>query len=136
MSLNLVHNRSHRTGAPAWSSTAFIVEAVFLLVFLAAATAIFVQSFALASAQSEQSLALSRAVAAAQQTAEHFAADPTRVAATDEIDGMRVTCEITEEQHDNGTLYHATITVYASGTQSASPLYAIETARYGQEEAR
>ena len=112
MSFNLVHTRTHTTERPAWSGAAFIVEALFLLVFLAASSAVFVQLFAQGAQQGAESLQLSRAVALASNTAERFAANPEDVATMVVEDDMTVVCLSEEHPHERGTLITASIYVY------------------------
>ena len=137
MSFNLTTERRHRFGLPTWSGSAFIVEALLLLLFLAASAAIFTQLFAHAATQATESLELSRAVAVANDTAERFAADPDSIEDVTLSDGMVVVCTTTSDGYGAGTLYHATISGYGQDAYPVpgelpvgEPVYSISTARY------
>lgn len=136
MAFDLANHRKSRSGRPLWSGSAFIVEALLLLVFLMIALALFTQMFSLAARQSAESDELSRAVAAASNVAERFAADPSSVQELTTSDGLVVSCDITDEVHGEGTLYHANISVYeldgsdGSSTPEGEPIYTISTAHY------
>ena len=148
MSFSLTSPREHRTVRPAWSGSAFIVEALFVLLFLAASSALFVRLFAHAVAEANLSMDLSQAVAQAQDVAECFAADPQSVEEVTISGDMVTVCSIEEEETSKGTLYHARISVYRledlgpelgvdpEGTSlldtlpSDEPLYSVTTARY------
>ena len=97
-------------------STAFIVEAMVLLVFLVLALAMTTKMTI--GARSDAALAsdLSRAVALAQNTAEEFSADPAGFAASPTIiregeGGLRAQCTVEAEQRTAGTMYTAHIVV-------------------------
>ena len=103
MSFNLATGGKRRFTHAGRSGSAFIVEALFLLVFLTASAAVFTQLFAHAANQATEGLELSRAVAVASDTAEQFAANPESVEAMALEDGLLVTCEVTAEPGgDNG----------------------------------
>ena len=136
MSFNLATERTHRSRLSRRSGAGFIIEALFLLVFLAAAAAVFVQLFALAAEQSVESVELSRAVAAASNTAERFAADPASIGESETVDDLIVKCTVTDEDRAAGTLHTATIAVYrADAAADGEPVYTISTAAYEPEEA-
>ena len=98
-----------------------------------------------------EALRLAQAVAAAQSTAERFAADPKDVSMVEEADGgLTVVTEITRSETAAGMLYRAVISVYEgspamdagagghatpteggdAGFGEAEPLYRIRTAVY------
>lgn len=146
MSFNLT-SRRHRFERPAWSGTAFLVEAIVLLVFLAAAAAIFVQLYTHAASQANESRDLSRAIALAQDTAERFSADPTafvggsgNAESPDPSGDFVISYSTTTDEADAGTLYQATISVWDAEDRFAEnpvgaelarePLISITTARY------
>ena len=140
MSIDLANHQRSRPGRPLWSGTAFLVEALLLLVFLAASLAVFAQLFAMAADKTAESDRLSRAVAAADNAAEQFAANPHAVSAVKEVDDLVVVCDVVDEPHDGGTLHKATITVYerntADSTGSVSTgdsVFSVSTARYESE---
>ena len=141
MSFSLTSPREHRTVRPAWSGSAFIVEALFVLLFLAASSAIFVRLFAHAVSEANRSLELSQAVAQAQDVAECFAADPRSVEELTVSDGLMTVCSLEEEETGRGTLYHATVSVYKledggrlAGGPTGEPLYSLQTACYQRGE--
>lgn len=156
MSFSLTSPREHRTVRPAWSGSAFIVEALFVLLFLAASSALFVRLFAHAVSEANMSLDLSQAVAQAQDVAERFAADPRSVEEVAVSDDMLTICSIEEEETSRGTLYHATVSVYRledldgnlgvvppvadlaslDGQLPTDPLYSVTTARYLRSDGR
>ena len=140
MSIDLANHRKSRPGRPLWSGTAFLVEALLLLVFLAASLAVFAQLFAAAAEKTAESDQLSRAVAAADNVAEQFAANPHAVSAVNEIDDLVVVCDVADEPRDGGVLHKATITVYERSTAEATgsvstgdPVFSVSTARYESE---
>ncbi|MBQ3302288.1 MAG: hypothetical protein IJH04_09155 [Eggerthellaceae bacterium] len=141
MSLDLVPERKSHVSRPTWSGAAFIVGALLLLVFVATSSAIFVQLFAFATGQATDSVELSQAVAAAQNVAERFAADPESIDRTTQFDNLVVASDIDDEKREHGTFYTATISVYksdvaanAEGSPSGEPIYSISTARYVEGE--
>ncbi len=140
MSIDLANHQRSRAGRPLWSGTAFLVEALLLLVFLAASLAVFAQLFAMAADKTAESDRLSRAVAAADNVAEQFAANPHAISTVKEVDDLVVVCDVVDEPHDGGTLHKATITVYerssAEATGSVSTgdsVFSVSTARYESE---
>lgn len=139
MAFELTSHRKSNNARPAWSGAAFIVEAMLLLVFLIASIAVFTQAFALAAEKSAEADELSRAVAAASNVAERFAADPQSVTSSSTEGDLVVLCDVTSEGRDGGTLYEATIEVYEANSANeasadgAEPLYSITTARYESE---
>ena len=94
--------RATRT-RPAWSGMAMLVEAMLLLVFLMTSLAIAMQL---------------------------FAADPSTAGGVTQADDLTVDCQVTDEDTARGTLYHATISVFADDAETA--VYVLTTARYEQ----
>ena len=131
MSFELPTTRRARRSLPSWSGMAFLVEAMLLLVFLIGSMAVFTQLFGYAVERSGSSRALTEAVAAAENAAERFAADPASAPAQVQDGDMRVVCNVSDENAAGGTLYRATISVYRDGQDE--PVYAIRTARYSSE---
>lgn len=123
-----VARQQTRSEAPAWAGTAFVVEAMVLLGLVVASLAVYVTLFARARAVAAESHTVSEAVVAAADVAELFAADPASVPAQTAAGELVVQCETVPEQRTAGTLYHATIRVYATG--DAEPVYTLTTARY------
>lgn len=129
-----------------WSGAAVLVEAMLLLVFLIASLAVLMQMFSAAVNRADESAQLTAAVAAAADTAEQFAADPTQAAGTKTEGDLLVVCTVTPEPREAGTLYHAEISVYAAETDAGSgdrtavdinptaqPVYSISTSRFESE---
>lgn len=133
----------HRVSSsrPAWSSVAFVVEAMLLLVFLIASLALFTNLFAGAVTQSKEGATLTDAVALATSAAERFEADPEYAAGNMQDGDLRVNCDVTSEQRAGGTLYHAVIKVYATdadylaytSSNEFEPVYTLETSAYESE---
>ena len=124
-------SKSTRTTRTSWTSIAFIVESILLLVFLVGSLAVLTQVFTLSLNRSVESRTLDAATIAASTIAEHFAADPSDVVDEVQLGDLRVTCQVTEEPHDNGTLYSAHIEVYdLTGSSGGGPVYSLDTARY------
>lgn len=121
---------SSRKRSP-WSSVAFIVESILLLVFLAGSLAALTLTFSAALNRSVESRTLDAAVIAASSIAEHFAADPTDVQEETLLGDLRVVCTVTDEARSNGTLYHAHIDVFdARANGDSAPAYSLDTSRY------
>ena len=100
------------SSGPSWAVSAFIVEAIVLLAFLIASSAVFVQLFSVALVRSEESGTTAAAVAAATSTAERFAANPADVREVTQVGDLVVVCETDSAKRAGGTLYHADISVY------------------------
>lgn len=124
-----------------WHGTAFVVEALLLLAFLAFSLAVFMQLFGSAHARSMEERQLTQAVLLASNEAERFAADPRsgfgaalydaegNALSTDggeDAGAFVVERETTFEQMPDGTLYRADIVVSCEG----ETIYELETARY------
>ena len=119
--------RTPRT-RPAWSGVALVIEAMLVLLFVAASLAILTQLFASATVRAEQGRLLAEAVSVATNEAERFAANPEDAAGTTEEGDLVVRCEVSERETGAGTLYDATITVYQA--DGREPIYVLETSRY------
>ena len=129
-------SRSARLAKTSWTSVAFIVESILLLVFLVGSLAVLTQLFVTSLNQSVKSRTLDAATIAASTIAEHFAADPSDVADEVQLGDLKVTCQVSEELHDNGTLYVAHIDVFdLTGSSGDESVYSLETARYETREA-
>ena len=110
---------------------AFIVESILLLVFLAGGLAALTLTFSNALNRSVESRTLDAAVIASSSIAEHFAADPTDVQEETVLGDLRITCTVTDEAREGGTMHYAHIDVYdAKAGSSASPVYSLDTSRY------
>ncbi|WP_101721171.1 type IV pilus modification PilV family protein [Eggerthella timonensis] len=128
-----------------WHGTAFVVEALVLLVFLAFALATFMQLFGAAHARGVEERVLTQAVSLASNNAERFAAAPESGSMTETFDaeGARangseggedaylVSRDVASERSAAGTLYRATINVEHDG----DVVYTIDTARYVSDDA-
>lgn len=127
--------RTARVSQSTWHGTAFIIEALILLAFLAGCIAVFMQLFAHSHAMGSESAQLSQAVVMASNVAERFESDPTSISSgevsTDDlglsdVEGFTVNCEITPETTGAGTIYNANIVVSKDGSE----VYSIQTAKY------
>ena len=99
--------------------------------FLAASFAVLTQTFASALNTSVESRTRDAATIAAGSIAERFSADPAGIAQRTELGDLVVTCDVAEEPRDDGTLYHATISVYGKNDPGNSePIYKLQSARY------
>ena len=119
-------NHGNTPEASSWPGAAFVVEALLMLVFLVASLAVLMQLFFGAVRRGTQATMLQQAVTIAQNEAERFSADPTSVDASSQENGYDVSCSVTPEETDGGTLYRATITVSKDGAK----VYDLPTARY------
>lgn len=128
MSARPMNNTSRAGERMAWSSVAFIVESMLLLVFLVGSLAVLTQLFALSLSRSVESRTLDAATIAATSIAEHFAANPNDVQETTQLGDLIVKCDVTPEQRQAGMLYHATISVVDVG--SGEVVYEMATARF------
>lgn len=117
-----------------WSSVAFVVESVLLILFLVASLAVLTQVFSTSLNRSVESRTLDAATIAASSIAEHFAADPTGVDEETTLGDLHIVCKVTDEPRKGGTMYHAQIDVYdTTGAHGGVPVYSISTARYEGE---
>lgn len=128
MSLVFSRNRSVGTDRTPWTSVAFVVESMILLVCLVGSLAILTQLFSSSLNRSVESRTLDAATIAATSIAEHFAADPQNVDRDVRLGDLLITCDVTPEKRANGTLYKANIRVF--DTSTAEMVYQIDTARY------
>ena len=116
-----------------WSSVAFIVESILLLVFLVASLAVLTKVFSASLTRSVESRTLDAATIAATSIAEHFAADPEGVEERTQLGDLIIVCDVTEEPRKDGTMHHAEIRVYevaSFGEGSGQPVYTLNTSRY------
>ena len=122
---------------PAWSHTAFMVEALFLLAFLIAAMAVVTQLFAGAAAQAREADHITQATVLAQSAAEEFSSNPQAVAKGAAVgqgvaagestkDDLQVACTVDADKQTAGTFYTAHITV----SDDTSEIYALDASRY------
>ena len=111
---------------PRRSSLAFIVESLVLLVFLIASLAVIMQVLAASANKATESRQLEQAVILASNAAERFSADPTGIEETTMVDGLALTCKVSETALAQGTRYEASITVFSENGE----IYRLNTARY------
>lgn len=136
MSMEYVSRKTISRQHTSWSSVAFIVESVLLLVFLVASLAVLTNLFSKSLTQSIENRTLDASTIAATSIAEHFAADPTDVQEETVLGDLRIVCTVTDEKRTGGTMYHAQIDVYdtnSTGAESETdedPVYSLTTSRY------
>lgn len=117
-----------------WTSIAFMVESVLLLVFLAGSLAVLTQVFVTSLNHSVQSRTLDAATIAASSIAEHFASNPTDVQEQTQLGDLLVKCTVSDEKRAAGTMYRAHIDVYSTYSEDVStPVYSIDTSSYQPE---
>ena len=110
--MEFVTRAATRKARTSWSSIAFIVESILLLVFLMASLAVLTQVFTTSAA-------------------ERFAADPTAVEESTTVGDLQVTCQVTEQKRAQGTLFEAQIDVRDNSMEGAGAIvYSITTSRY------
>lgn len=109
-----------------WHGTAFLVEALVLLLFLVASLGVFMQAFARARAMGAQAAQLESAVALASDMAERFCADPAAVSEPVEEDGLVATCDVEAPAAGEAAPLRAIITVTDAG---GAVVYELVTAR-------
>ena len=116
---------------PAWSGMAVLVEAMLVLAFLIASLAVVTQLFAKAAMRASEGEQLAQAVALATTTAERFAADPTGAEGSFAEGDLLVTCDVEATPAAAGTLFDATISVFAADdATSGQPVYVLATSCY------
>lgn len=118
----------HAHEPAAWAGTAFLVEALILLAFLAASLGILATVFAESQDQAVQAQRLETAVTLASDAAESFAADPTSVPAlqTCERDGVEYEVACQAQVDPQQPAYRsASITV----TSQDEELFVLQTGR-------
>ncbi len=127
-----LESRSRRSGR---SGVSFVVEALVLLVFLAACMAVFTQLFSGSSTLAANSERLSNAIMVAKDAAEEFSSAPQAVASGEPVgltviangkNGFAVTCDVTDDKTEAGTMYHAHITV----SDEEGTAYELDASRY------
>ena len=112
-----------------WHGTAFVIEALVLLVFLAAALAVFFTLLASSHMQSVENEKMAGAAVVATSTAEQFAATPTDVPATQNQGIYTVELITTPNKMEGGTMYKGEIVVYEGDRE----LFGMNTSRYVSE---
>lgn len=131
MSMEFVTRATTRKARTSWSSIAFIVESILLLVFLVASLAVLTQVFTASLTRSIEGRTLDAATIAATSAAERFAADPTTVEESTTVGDLQVTCQVTEQKRAQGTLFEAQIDVRDNSMEGAGAIvYSITTSRY------
>ena len=94
--------------------SAFVIEAVLLILFLAASLAVVMSMLSLSYRQETQAALATRAMSYAVECAERFVIEPEGSEASYSTieEGMAITCEVTSFQMAAGTMCYAHITVY------------------------
>ena len=115
-----------------WSSVAFIIESMLLLVFLVCSLAVLAQLLFTSLSRSVESRSLDAATIAATSIAEHFAADPTGVEARTQLGDLLIACDVADTPRKGGIKYDAHITVY--DMSDGNIIYELDTAQYVSEE--
>ena len=129
--MEYVKRKTVRKARSSWSSVAFIVESILLLLFLVASLAVLTQVFSASLSRSIEGRTLDAATIAATSTAERFAADPTGIEESAQVGELIVKCDVTQDAREGGTMYHAFISVYdTAGRSAGDAVYTVETARY------
>lgn len=122
-----------------WANTAFLIETLVLLAFLAASIAIIAQLFAYSVSTAKGAKDLSNAAIVAQNAAEEFSSNPAAVSAGTKVgqgvaaygtENYNVQVEISEKSETNGTLFTALITVTPRNDESGKNEYKLTTTRY------
>lgn len=109
----LVETQSSRFFQRNWTGTAFIVEALLLLVFVAGALAVLLNVFAESYEVGTKSQNEARAILAATNAAETFAAAPAEGFFVASEGDFVTNCVVRAEKTSSGTMYHAQIAVYS-----------------------
>ena len=121
--------REARSVAAPWRGTAFLVEACLLLAAITVCVAVFAALFARAGVEGARAEELTRAVVAARDAAEVFAAEGEDAAGERQVGKLAVSVDVTPD-HEVPGLLRAVITVRdAEGAE----VYRLETARVGGE---
>lgn len=118
-----------RPAAP-WRGTAFLVEACLLLAVVVGCVAVFAALFSRAGLEGARAEELTRAVVAARDAAEVFAAEGEDAAGEREVGALSVRVDVTDDGEVAGLL-RAVITV---NDAEGAEVYRLETARAGGEE--
>lgn len=135
MSMEYADRKARSRLRSPWSSVAFIVESILLLLFLVASLAVLTKVFSASLTRGVESRTLDAATIAATSIAEHFAADPTSVQESAKLGDLLVRCDVTDDERRAGTLYHADIAVYDfSEAGNGEVVYKLSTSRYVSDE--
>lgn len=121
-----------------WSSTAFLVESLVLLVFLIACLAVFTQMFAHSWLASSDASRLSAACVVAQNAAEDFEANPQGVqnGAFDVNDADGASFHVSRTVESEATATGAMYTVHIAVSDDTGEVYSLEAQRYMEGGAR
>lgn len=105
-----------------WSGSAFILEALVLLLCIAASLAVLITLFSQAYLRNGESAQMTEAIALASNAAESFAASPQDSVAV-APDGRYVAfCTVEAQPVDAGVIYHGSIAVYSTEDEAVAPL--------------
>lgn len=121
--------RSRGAAAP-WRGTAFLVEACLLLAVVAGAVVVFAALFARAGTEGARAERVARAVVAARDAAELFAAEGSDAAGERRVGDLLVSVETSDDDEVAGLLRAVVVVQDAGGAE----LYRLETARAGGEQ--
>lgn len=133
--------RAKRDTSRGFSSTAFLVEALVLLVIVAGVLAVLMSVFAQAYNTGKQSRDEAAAILLASNMAEEFSATPEVGVTVAKDDAHVAYCTVEAQPQEGGVLYFAHIAVYESDeatNEAAEPsaidaIYQLDTARYVSE---
>lgn len=116
--LNLPYTTHKRAS---WANTAFLIESLVLLAFVAVSVAVMSMMFAYSVSTTQKAENLSEAVIVAQSAAEEFSSNPYAVANNIKVgagvvqngnSSFSVDCSIVQTKTRNGILYTAHISVF------------------------
>ncbi|MGN0035337.1 MAG: hypothetical protein ACI364_06390 [Coriobacteriales bacterium] len=110
-----------------FSSTAQMVETTVMLLVVVFSLAVVTSLLAGAVNQSRAGRQIEAATRVATNVAESFSANPASVPASQTQDAFTVTCAVTPEVHQDGTLYRAHILVTDDADDE---VYELDTSRY------
>ena len=134
MSMEFVKRNTIRRPRSSWSSVAFIVESILLLVFLVASLAVLTKVFTASLTRSVESRTLDAATIAATSIAEHFTAEPTDVPEKTQLGDLLIVCDVSDEPREAGVMHYAVINVYDTGSNGeGEPVYSLSTSCYEGE---
>lgn len=121
-----------------WSSTAFLVESLVLLLFLIACLAVFTQMFAHSWQASSDASRLSAACVVAQNAAEDFEANPQGVqnGAFDVNDADGASFYVNRTVESEATAVGTMYTVHIAVSDDTGEVYSLEAQRYMEGGAR
>ena len=136
----LAEDKRTKRGGGGNPISAFVIEAVFLILFLVASLAVVMSMLSLSYRQETQAALTTRAMSYAMESAERFVVECESDTATFSRveDGMAIRCDVTSFPTTAGTLYYAHIEVYPTGDVPVPvhPLADISLPAAGDENAK